>query len=170
MRPCQFRPVEIDFVEQAPSVLTSTAVIAHPIVDVFSALSGDPATWTWFPGFSSRGRWLTPWPHGAGSIREVQMAGITYTETMLAWEEPDRWAFRVDTATVPLARALVEDYRLESVGAGTDAGKATRLRWIFAIEPPGVLRPWFSRPAAGGAMQRLCTRFAANLERRLAGP
>lgn len=166
MRPRNLRPVEAEFLDTAPFVAISHATIAAPVDEVFAAVSGDPATWTWFPGFSDRGRWLTPPPHGVGSRRQVHMAGVAYTETMLVWDEPKRWTFRLDTATVPLVRAMVEDYRFEPVPAGARSD-ATQLTWTFAVDPAAGLRPWFATPLADASLHRLCRRFSANLERRL---
>ncbi len=156
----ELTPVDLTFLEQAHHRWTSTAHIAAPIGRVFAAISQDPAGWgAWFPGFSETGRYLDTPPHEVGSTREVSMLGVRYRETVLAWDEPGRWAFRVDRASLPVARALAEDYRLEPNGAGT------RLHWTFAIEPRGVLRA--ATGGMGPALARICTQAATNLSRRL---
>jgi hypothetical protein len=161
MRTRSLRPVTLEFLDAAPRVITSSAVVAHPVPVVFAAVTGDPATWTWFPGFSDRGRWLTEPPHGVGSTREVTMSGSVFTDTVLAWDEPTRWAFRVETATGPLLRALVEDYRFEA------DGERTLVRWTFAADPSPLLGAVLASPAGPFGLQRLWGRAAANLERRL---
>ncbi|MGH9059586.1 MAG: SRPBCC family protein [Acidimicrobiales bacterium] len=155
------RLVDLDFFGQASHSWTSTGLVSAPIERVFAAISEDPAGWgTWFPGFSSTGRYLDAPPHGVGSTREVSMGGIRYRETVLAWDQPTRWAFRVDRAGLPLVSALCEDYQLEPVGSGT------RLSWTLATEPRAALRPLAA--GMGPVLARLCARAAANLSRRLA--
>lgn len=85
--------------------------------------------------------------------------GVRYVETILACDLPKRWAFRVDEASLPMGRALAEDYHLEGEGANTT------LTWVFAIEPRGWLRPFL--PAMGPFLQRLINRASTNLGRRL---
>lgn len=160
--PADLRPVEPDFLETAPHVFTTTEVLSRPAVELFSAIAVDPAGWGgWFPGFSSAGRYLTAPPHGVGSQRRMSMAGMTYHETVIAWEEPGvgrpgRYSFRVDRSTVPVAWALAEEYRVfEHDGSSI-------LQWTFAIDPRRVLRPalrWMDPILAA-----LFRRVAANLE------
>ena len=59
------------------------------------------------------GAYVTDPPHRVGSIREVHMSGTTFRETILAWDEPSRWAYRVDESSAPAGHALVEDWVLE---------------------------------------------------------
>ncbi len=127
---------------------------------VFDALA-DPVRWgDWFPGFDHSGHWITNSPPGVGSRRVVRVGGITFEETIIAWEPPNRFAFRVDRATIPIARALAEDYRI--VGHPDECV----LEWTFATDPYPVLRPLMGlyQPL----MRRIFTRAAANLEKHLA--
>ena len=156
-----FRPVEVDFLANAPRLITSTGVVAAPREQVFAALSGDPASWTWFPGFSDRGLWLTDPPHGPGSRREVQMGGVRYRETILVWDEPERWAFRIDEATAPVAHALAEDYRLVA------DGDQTVLHWTFCADGPLLFNTLLGSPLARPALGALWRRVCSNLEARL---
>jgi hypothetical protein len=57
------------------------------------------------------------------------MGDSRYRETMLAWDEPSRWAYRVDESTDPVAKALVEDWRID------DHGDRSVVRWTFAVDP-----------------------------------
>jgi Polyketide cyclase / dehydrase and lipid transport len=156
-----FRPVEADFLANAPRLITTSAVVAAPRPEVFAALSGDPATWTWFPGFSDQGKWLTDGPRGAGSRREVRVGGISYRETILVWEEPERWGFRVDEATAPIAHALAEEYRLVA------DGDQTVVHWTFCADGPALLNALLGSPLSRPVLGRLWRRACANLESRL---
>ena len=128
------RPEDPAFLTTAPLVLSYTTEVAAPRPAVFAALSGDPAQWrTWFPGLRDGG-YDTPPPQGVGSSRWVRVGGAgTYRETIVVWEEPRQWAWRVDSTTLPMARALVEDWSLDDVPAGT------QVTWTFAVDP----YPWF---------------------------
>lgn len=155
-----FDPVGLEFFEQAPQRFTTTEVIPRAASVVFAALTDDPSTWTWFPGFSDRGRWLTAGPHGQGSRRQVRMAGVTYDETILAWDEPVRFAFRIDRASVGIARALAEDYRLEA-----NSEQSTAVTWTFAIDARRLLR--LGMPTMPSVLPRVFRRAMANLTTRL---
>lgn len=156
------RAEEPAFLTTAPLILTYTATIKAPRPAVFDALSGDPARWrTWFPGLRAGG-YDTPPPHGVGASRWVRVAGAgTYRETILVWEEPRQWAWRVDATTLPMARALVEDWSLDDLGA------QTQVTWTFAVDP----YLWFGLGlrVASAAMQQVFTTAMRRLERRLAG-
>lgn len=154
------RAVELDFFQTASQRFTYNAVIRRDPARVFAAIAEDPAGWgNWYPGFDHSGRWLSPGPPDVGSRRRVRMAFITYDETILAWEPPHRFAFRVDRAAAPFAHALAEDYQVGPHPAGAV------LTWTFAIEPRRLLRPalWFFDPA----LALLFRRAGANLERNL---
>lgn len=153
------RAVSADFLEAAPYRFVKSAVVRRPPQQVFDALA-DPAAWgDWFPGFDHSGHWATKPPPGTGSRRIVRVGRITFEETIIAWEAPSRFAFRVDRAGIPVARALAEDYRVEPHAEGS------RLEWTFAIDPPSVLRPLVGlyRPI----MQRTFEKAAGNLDAHL---
>ena len=134
--PHSFRPVDLDFFESAPCRFIGTGVIHQPAERVFATIADDPASWgDWFPGFSRSGRYVSPPPHGAGAVRQVAMGGIRFRETVLAWERPHRWAFGIDEASIPFARALAEDYQV------TTEGESSVLRWTFAMDPNSLSRP-----------------------------
>ena len=156
----ELRAVDAGFFDTAPTRLSFNTVIHRPPERVFEAIAGDPAGWgDWFPGFDHSGHWLTPEPQAAGSRRRVRMGRLTYDETILALDRPSRFAFRVDRASVPLARALAEDYRL------TPHPEGCTFEWVFAMDP----RPPFSlvTPLYGPMMRRMFDKVAAGLERRV---
>jgi hypothetical protein len=148
----------LDFLATAPYRWQFEAPVAAPRPVVFAAISGDPSTWTWFPGLSS-GHYEGDGPHGVGSIRELRMSGVTYRETILAWDQDQRWVYRVDRCSVPLARGLVEEW------ATVDAGENTVVRWTFAIDPGLLFR--LGRPVAPAVMGRLFRTAMRNLSTEL---
>ena len=153
-------PVDLGFLASAQHTVTREMRIAAPPEKVFDAFARDPAGWgLWFPGFSRSGRYVTAPPHGAGAEREMRIAGIRVVETVLAWEEPSRWAFRVSSAAVPFLRAMVEDYRFTPHAAGT------LFTWTAAFDGTGPMK--FGGGAVGTGACAVVARAARNLERRL---
>lgn len=150
--------VDLSFFETAPVVMRNEAFIAAPRSAVFAAISGDPAGWgKWFPGFSDDGRYVTSPPHGVDSVRTVRAYWTNYRETILAWDEGERWAFRVDATSAPMFAAFAEDYRL------ADEGDGTRFTWIVAYRPKPFMR--LAGPLAPLMFRRMTQRAAAGLTR-----
>lgn len=155
------RSVDLDFFDTARHRFHYTTVIRRPAERLFDAIATDPAGWgEWFPGFDHSGHWLSTGSLRAGSRRQVRMAGVAYEETILAWERPHRFAFRLDRAAAPLAYALAEDYRIDEHPSGST------LEWTFAIDPRPMMRP--ATRLLDPALRRIFQRVATNLERHLA--
>jgi Polyketide cyclase / dehydrase and lipid transport len=153
-----FEPVELSFFDTAPRVVHRQAHIDAPRERVFAAVAADPAGWgRWFPGFSDDGRWETPPPHGVTSIRTVRSLGVRFTETILAWDENERWAFRVDSASFPMAKAFAEDYRF------SDDESGSMVSWTVAMTPGLALR--LVSPLLPLGLGLLLDRAAARLPR-----
>ncbi len=149
--------VDLSFFENAPLSLTNVVHVAAPRSRVWAEISGDPAGWgRWFPGFDSSGRYETPEPHGVGSVRTVKAFRTPYRETILAWDEGERWAFRVDeVGGPPTFAAFAEDYQL------ADEGEGTRLTWVAAFRPGLLMKP--AKPLAPLAFRKMAQRVGANL-------
>jgi carbon monoxide dehydrogenase subunit G len=90
-----------------------------------------------------------------GSVRTVRAFRTRYRETIIAWDQDERWAFRVDETSAPLARAFAEDYRLSDEGAGT------RLDWTVAMDPGLGMR--ILGPLGQPVFQRMINRAAKGL-------
>lgn len=158
----RLRDVGPEFVKTAPYRCTSSAVLQAPPGTVFDALTRDPSEWgRWNPGFSTKGGYTTPPPHGAGAVREVVMAGVRYRDTIFVWDEPDHWAFCVSHAGAPFARALAEDYLISARGSGTV------LQWTIAMEPRLALKAL--RPLMDVFLPRYFKKAMSNLDAWLAG-
>jgi Polyketide cyclase / dehydrase and lipid transport len=126
----------LDFLKTAPVILEFAAHVRAPQSTVWSVIGADPTTWTpWFPGLRE-GAFTSPPPYGVGTKRQVKVRGVgRYKETIVAWDEGSRMAYRVDSTSLPIARALLEDWVLEPDGAD-----ATTVHWTFAIDPTPIFR------------------------------
>jgi Polyketide cyclase / dehydrase and lipid transport len=150
--------VELSFFDHAPLVIRRDAHVKAPRDRVFAAVATDPAGWgKWFPGFSDDGRWDTAAPHGVGSVRTVRSLGVRFTETVLAWDVDERWAFRIDKASLPIAKAFAEDYRF------ADDGEGTMVSWTVATIPGVGLR--LAAPLMGFGFGIMLDRAATRLAR-----
>jgi uncharacterized protein YndB with AHSA1/START domain len=155
----KLRAEDLAFLDRAPKRWDFEEPVAAPPEAVFDAISADPSTWTWFPGLSRDAKYHGDAPHGVGSKREVSMAGTTYRETILAWDPPVRWAYRVDECSAPIARALVEDWVIAPEGAGSV------VRWTFTIDPRALFTAGL--PVAGKLMGSLFAKAMRNLSEQL---
>jgi hypothetical protein len=150
--------VDLDFLNTAPIRLGAAVNVGRPPSEVFAAFAHDPANWgEFFPGFDKTGRYHTPVPHGVGARRTVRFTGVKFEETILAWDEGARWAFRVDSAQAPVFDAFVEDYHFEP-----DGSDATLLRWTIAYKPRLAFK--LARPVLPRVMMLMLTRAGHNLE------
>jgi hypothetical protein len=150
--------VDLDFLDTAPIRLGVTVNVARPPNEVFPAFAHDPANWgEFFPGFDKTGRYHTPVPHGVGAGRTVRFTGVKFEETILAWDEGARWAFRVDSAQAQVFDAFVEEYHFEP-----DGSDATLLHWTIAYKPRLAFN--LARPVLPRVMMLMLTRAGHNLE------
>lgn len=151
-------PVGLEFLETAPVRFEYTAELPAAPDRVFAAISADPQSWTWFPGLTNA-RYESSAPHGVGTRRAVVMDGVTYRETILAWDAPRRWAYRVDESSDDTFHALVEDWLVE------DHGDASVLRWVFAVAPRPDLAELITggRELIGGVWSAAMVQLAAHL-------
>ncbi len=118
----------------------------------------DSSTWSeWWPGVRSASYVGDP-PYGVGTRRIADVGGWRMEETLLAWDEGRRWAYRIDRSTAPLAKAQLESTELEDRGAGKN------VRWTLATHPGLFLR--FTGPFFRRTVQRMLERAMRNLEAR----
>ena len=124
----QLRPVDLDFLTTASVRFEYEVELPADVTTVFAAISADPSTWTWFPGLAD-GRYEGAAAPGVGTRRAIALEGTVYRETILAWDAPTRWAYRVDESSDTTFDALAEDWVMEPRGSGSV------LRWTFAVDP-----------------------------------
>ncbi|MCM2514632.1 SRPBCC family protein [Streptomyces griseoincarnatus] len=152
----RLRPVGREFASVAPVRLVFEREVSAPPPAVFDALARDVTGWTaWFRAVAL----ARPLDGGAG--REIRLVGAArFRETILAAEEPDVYAYRVDVTNVPGARAMAEEWRLRPAGTGT------RVRWTMAVDgvTPFRLAMKAARPALAAGFRDAMT----SLDRRLA--
>jgi len=156
----QLRTVDLEFLQTAPHRFVFEAVVPASQKVVFDAISDDPSTWTWWPGHEG-GAYESPPPHGVGSRREMHMGDSQYRETILAWDAPTRWAYRVDESADSLIDALVEEWIVEG------EGDRSTVRWTFAVEPGSDMGA--AIPAAKEMIGGMFDEAMANLGNRLSG-
>lgn len=154
----RLRTVDLEFLEKARHRFIFEASIPASREMVFGAISADPSTWTWWPGHDE-GSYESPPPHGVGSRRHMRMGESWYRETILAWDEPTRWAYRVDESADSVLDALVEEWVVEG-----DGDRST-VRWTFAVEPGADAAAGFA--AAKPMIGDMFDQAMANLGKRL---
>ncbi|MGW4032372.1 SRPBCC family protein [Streptomyces sp. NPDC004838] len=153
----RLRLVELDFIPSAPIRLVFEAGLSASPHAVYQALAEDVPGWaSWFDAIS-----MAIPTHG-GTGRDVKLRiGAFFSETILATDPGERYAYRVDTTNVPGLRALLEEWRITPT-----AGGGSRLRWTFAADGSSVARALIRLSGPGlGVSFRSAVR---NLDRRLA--
>lgn len=127
------RPVELDFIAQAPWRFENVIELEKTPEQVFDIFADGESWPRWFDGIQ-RVVW-GPEPKGVGTTRSVTLTTGTVYEHFLAWERGKRFAFRFEGANRPLFRAGIEDYRLEDIGNGR-----TRFFHGVYLEPTLLVR------------------------------
>lgn len=149
--------VGLDFIERAPHVLESVAVAnASPerVFEIFSTAEHDKV---WFPYYQGGG-WTSPEPRGVGTTRDVELSFLCTKERYLAWDRGRRIAMVFTSATVPIARAMLQDIRFEPIFGG----KARITSRVYYATSP-VVAP--VHPAARIFFGRLFSDATRNLAR-----
>jgi uncharacterized protein YndB with AHSA1/START domain len=152
----RLRPVGLEFADSAPLRLVFAREVAAPPDAVYRALADDMTGWPeWFTAVTLCR------PTDGGKGRMVRLKGGTrFRETIVAADEAERYAYRVDETNAPGLRALLEEWRLTPAGAGT------RVQWTFAADGPVPLR--FALKVGRAGMGRAFRDAVTALDRRLA--
>lgn len=152
----------LEFLDEAPLRVEIEVTSGLPRARVWQAFV-DAGTWPgWFPGVRYACYPEQSPPHGVGTLRAADVEGQLFEETILAWDEPERWAYRIDRCTAPLAHAQVESTELAE-----DAAGGTRVRWILASDPREALAA--ARDVLPQILERRLADALANLERLAPG-
>jgi hypothetical protein len=152
------RPVGLEFLDEAPLRVEVEVATSLARPEVWAAFV-DPTTWRhWFPGVRAAAYPAQGPPYGVGTLRTADVEGQLFEETVLAWDEPTRWAYRIDRCTAALAHAQVE-----STEFAVGPGGGTRVRWILASDPLPALAA--ARDVLPGILERRLADALAALER-----
>lgn len=126
MKPITSRP--LDWIDQAPVVVTRTRRMAASTDRVWEAIADHEGWPAWFGVLTKvevLGRGV-----GVGGGRRVHIGSIAVDEEFLVWEPGAHFAFTVTHASRPVLRSMVEDIRLTAEG-----DSATTVRYTQAVEP-----------------------------------
>jgi hypothetical protein len=152
----QLREVGLDFIATAPVRMVFVEQMSAPPEAVHRALAEDVPGWEeWFSAVTlARST-------GDGSTREIRLkGGGRFQETIIASKEPEVYAYRVDVANAPGARAIAEEWLLVPAGTGTS------VRWTFAVDGTAAFRVVVRLGRAG--LGRAFRDAVRRLDRRLA--
>lgn len=155
----RLRPVGLEFTESAPLRLVFAREVSAAPDAVYRALADDMTGWPeWFTSVTMCRP--TDGTDGAKG-REVRLKGGTrFQETIIASDEAERYAYRIDETNAPGLRALVEEWRL------TPSGTGTRVQWTFAADGSAPLR--FALKLGRAGLGRAFRDAVTALDRRLA--
>jgi uncharacterized protein YndB with AHSA1/START domain len=151
----RLRPVGLDFVGTAPVRHVSERDISAPVEAVYRALEDVPGWVDWFPQVTAAR------PIDGGKGRDIRLlGGVRFRESVIAAEEPEVYAYRVDVTNVPGVRAIAEEWRLAPAGTGT------RVRWTFATDGTAAYR--LAMKPVRAAQAKAFRDAVTTLDRRLA--
>jgi hypothetical protein len=123
-----FEEVGIEYIDNSPIkiiVEVETKLSRNRVWEAFV----NPETWkNWFPKVECVS-YSGVMPYGVGTIRRSVVDGICYDETMLVWEEKNKWGYRINRATSAMSRAQLEITEFLPIESGTI------VRWVLAFDP-----------------------------------
>jgi hypothetical protein len=123
------RPVDLGFLDSAPLRLTFAGTLSAPPAAVFDALAREVTALPRWYGAVASAEYAGTTPYGAGSKRRVKLVGgVTFHEEVIAWNDPDRYAYRMERTTLPGIRAMAEQWSVLETPAGT------RVAWTMAVD------------------------------------
>ena len=156
------QPSELGFVESAPDRIEASSICPAPPARVFEVLA-DPSTWPqWFDDMRDT-RWTSEKTACVGAVRRATLGLGIFDERIIAWEPGARFSFSIDGASVPLAKRVVEDWRLSPAD-----GDKTKLEWAMLVDPSLPAR--LVKPILVYMMRRMFRRSSEGLARYLAPP
>jgi Polyketide cyclase / dehydrase and lipid transport len=157
----ELRAENLDFLDTAPVRLSYSTTMKAPAKAVFEALADDAAGWTSWFGAVKVNEYGGETPYGVGTPRRVLLhGGVSFHETVIAWDSPTRYAYRIDRTTAPGLRGFVEEWSLLETPDGT------RVTWTMGVDATLPVRVGLRAGSAG--MGIAFRRAVAVLDRRLA--
>ncbi|MBS2546459.1 SRPBCC family protein [Catenulispora sp. NL8] len=155
------RPVDLDFLNEAPLRLSFAHTLQAAPKAVFDAIAHDVATLPRWYGAVATAEYGGPEPFGVGTRRRVKLVGgVAFHERILAWDSPVRYAYRVEHTNVPGIRAMAEEWSVLDTPAGT------RVAWTMAVDAVLPVAATFRASAPGMAVAT--RRALGRLDRMLA--
>lgn len=108
--PRRLRHEDLSFLARAPFQQVHRGLVALPVDRVFAGLAARPDGWpAWF-ALASECHYEGVPPHGVGASRLLSLrGGLRARGRLLAWDENERFADRVEELNVPGVRAFVEE-------------------------------------------------------------
>lgn len=134
----KLRPVDLDFLEHAESVLSTEVDLPASIDEVWDVIV-DNGSWTnWLWGcrsmVSSQPIWNAP-----GDTRRLQLGVTKIDEVAVEIDRPSRWAMSLTKSSLPIAAAILEV--LELTDTSRHGETRTEVRWTGALDHLRYLRP-----------------------------
>jgi hypothetical protein len=155
----RLRPVTAEFLTEAPTRLVSGALMRAEPAAVFAELTDDASTWPlWYREIRSAA-YTGPPPYGVGAGRAVTLrGGARFVESVIAWEQPVRFVYRVEETNVPGVRAWAEEWLLTPT-----AGGGTALGFTIAVDAAPAVRAVLlpARPGVARSVRRAAARLDA---------
>jgi len=105
------------------AVASRTATVPAPADTVWAVLADFGALARWVPEVE-HACLLHGGSPGVGTVRRVQVGRTTLLETVTAWSPPEHLAYDI-TGLPPVLRHVGNDWRLRSVGDGTEVTLTT---------------------------------------------
>lgn len=118
----RLRPVGLDFLDTAPVRLVFSVAVSADAGTVYRALAEDTRGWS---------EWFAAVKHARpteGGRHVVLSGGTRFEETVLVTEEPRRYVYRADATNRPGVRAILEEWRVESLAGGS------LVQWTIAVD------------------------------------
>jgi hypothetical protein len=127
---CRLRHEDLSFLARAPFHQVHRGLVALSVDRVFAGLAARPEGWpAWF-SLARECHYEGAPPHGVGTSRLLSMrGGIRARERLLAWDDNERFAYRVEELNIPGIRVFVEEWTLAPL-----AGNQTGLQWTLAAD------------------------------------
>lgn len=141
----RLRPVELDFLDDAPVRMAFSAVLTASPEVIYHAVADETRNWpSWFAGVKHAEL------QGDGRRTVVVSGGTRTEETVLVAERPRRYAYRADTVNRPGLLALMEEWRIESIAG------AAMVQWTIAADGTPAARTFLraARPALRSVFRR----------------
>lgn len=125
---------DLAFIASAPFRFDTISILPAAPERVFRAFS-EPRELAWFIAGFRKSEWQTAEPHGVGAVRQLDLQGVSFRETFIAWEPGRRFCFAIDALTLPAMRRMIEDIQIEPWSGGR-----SRLLWSVYYEPSVLTR------------------------------